>query len=51
MKPPKEETPEEKKKREARNKRERERRKAQKEAYESLGLKRVRGSLGGTYWE
>jgi hypothetical protein len=29
----------------------REARKARDEAMRSLGLKKVRGSLGGTYWE
>jgi hypothetical protein len=38
-------------KRYERNRRERLARKAKKEVYESLGMVKVRGSLGGTYWE
>ena len=35
----------------AQNKRQREARRARREAMESLGLVRVRGNLGGEYWE
>jgi hypothetical protein len=34
-----------------RNKAQREARKARNEAYKSCGLVRVRGNLGGVYWE
>jgi hypothetical protein len=38
-------------KRAARNARARARRRAIADAYDSLGMKRVRGNLGGTYYE
>ena len=34
-----------------RNKRARDNRKAKDEALESIGLTKVKGALGGTYWE
>lgn len=37
--------------RKLRNQRRRAARQATRQAYESCGLKRVRGSQGGTYWE
>lgn len=38
-------------KRQERNKRQRENRKARHDALTGLGLKRVKGALGGTYYE
>jgi hypothetical protein len=38
-------------KKELRNKRARENRHAREDAYHSAGLKKVKGALGGTYWE
>ena len=42
---------EEDEKREGRNKRQRENRRAFNEAMRSCGLVKVKGNLGGTYWE